>query len=132
MILGLDWGQKKIGMAVVYEEVPIAASIGIIVNDKKVFVHLKKIIEKYDVSQIVIGRSSHVSQNDNTKQIELFGEQCHQKFGLPIEYASEMFSTKEAHQNLKMSGKKNLSQIDDAEAARIILQQYMDAQKEKI
>lgn len=132
MILGLDWGKKKIGLAIVHEDMPIASAIGAIANDKMVLQALAKIIDEYGVELIVIGRSSHVSQNDNVIDIDAFGEKCESQLHIPIEYATEIFSTREAQNNLKMTEKKGLSAFDDSEAARIILQSYMDARKRKV
>lgn len=132
MILGLDWGQRKIGMAIVYEDVPIASAIGTVENNVMVFDALQGVIDEYAVTMIVIGRSTHAEQNDNVAAISAFGTRCHEVFGVPVVYAQEMFSTREAHHNLKSAGKKNLGAIDDAEAARIILQHYIDAENWKM
>jgi len=40
-----------------------------------------------------------------------------------------MFSTKMAHFNLKKQGKKEIKKYDDKEAARIILQEWLDNKK---
>ena len=132
MILGLDWGKKKIGLAIVHEDMPIASGIGTIANDAKVMQALAKVIDEYGAGLIVIGRSSHVSQNDNVTHINAFGKKCESQLRVPVEYATEIFSTREAQNNLKMAEKKKLSAHDDSEAARIILQSYMDAQKRKV
>lgn len=129
MILGLDWGQKKIGMAISHNDIAIASAIGIIKNDVRVFDELQKIIKEYEIDLIVIGRSAHQTQNDNTGAIDIFARRCFERLNVRTDFVSEMFSTKEAQSNLKAAGKKNVAQIDDAESARIILQQYMDANK---
>jgi RNase H-fold protein (predicted Holliday junction resolvase) len=37
-----------------------------------------------------------------------------------------MFTTKMAQENIKKRGEKNISKMDDQEAARIILQSWLD------
>jgi putative Holliday junction resolvase len=128
MILGLDWGQRKIGLAIAEPEIAIASAFDVIENNEHIFEELHKVIEQNNIDMIVIGKSAHLSQEDNTKLIESFGNTCCEKLGLAVVFVPEMFSTREAHTNLKSAGKKNLDDKDDAEAARIILQQYLDIQ----
>lgn len=132
MILGLDWGQRKIGMAIVHRDMSIASAIGILNNTDDIFVQLQNVIDTYDVDLVVIGRSAHAGHNDNTAAIDQFGTMCSEKCHVKVVFSQEMFSTREAHHNLKKAGKKNLGAIDDAESARIILQNYVDAQNGKM
>ena len=127
MLLGIDWGKKKIGLAVAEEEIAIASALGVIENNKDIFITLNNIVEENDVDMIVIGKSAHLSQSDNTKLIEKFGDVCCDNMDVTVVFVPEMFSTREAHVNLKSAGKRKLGSIDDAESARIILQQYLDA-----
>lgn len=132
MILGIDWGQRKIGLAIAHEEMGIASVFSVVQNDKCVFDGIKKIVNAHDVTKIVIGKSAHGSQNDNVHKIDDFGVQCEKVCGVPVVYVTEMFTTREAKHNLISAGKKKIDQKDDAEAARIILQQYLDAQNHTI
>ncbi len=132
MFLGSDWGQKKIGLAVAHDEIAIASSLRSIPNDHEVFAHLRSIVQEYDINRIVIGRSAHATQNDNVDAINKFGALCQENLGVDVDYITEIFTTREAHTNLRSAGKKNIDAIDDAEAARIILQQYIDAGNGKL
>ena len=127
MLLGIDWGQRKIGLAIAEEEISIASALDTIENVDGVFEVLHNIVKEYDVDKIIIGKSAHLTQDDNVEKIEKFGQKCGEKCNVEIVFTEEMFSTKEAHENLKKAGKKNIGSIDDAESARIILQQYLDA-----
>lgn len=126
MVLGIDWGKRKIGLALGYSEIAIASVYGAIENDGMVFDELKNIVESNDVEEIVIGKNDSEGFNDNVSSIDDFAKECERVLQLPIHFTQEMFTTKEAHKNLVDAGKKNLDRIDDAEAARIILQQYFD------
>jgi len=126
MLLGIDWGQRKIGLAIAEREIAIASAFGVLENDKNIFTALGGIVEENDVDMIIIGKSEHLSQSDNAKFIEKFGDECRSQLGVAVVFVPEMFSTREAHTNLKEAGKKNLDANDDAESARIILQQYLD------
>lgn len=132
MILGLDWGKRKIGVAVAPREVPIATAVDILENDEYIFDSLRTIVDEYDVDTIVMGRSEHLTQSDNVKDIDVFAGECRASLGVEVVFAHEMFSTQEAQKNLKEAGKKRIDQKDDAESARIILQQYIDAELGKM
>ena len=132
MYLGLDWGQKKIGLAVAHVDMAIASAIGVIKNDDRVMQSLADVIDEYDVERIVIGKSEHALHNDNVLHIEKFGTRCSKELCVPVEFFAEMFSTREAQNNLKSANRKNVHMKDDAESARIILQSYIDAQKDKL
>ncbi|HIP50162.1 MAG TPA: Holliday junction resolvase RuvX [Candidatus Pacebacteria bacterium] len=127
MLLGLDWGQRKIGLSIAEEEIAIASTLATLENGDEIFKNLLDIVKEYEITRIVIGKSSHLSQDDNVKKIEKFASECKSKCGVEIAFEEEMFSTREAHETLKKVGKKRIGEQDDAEAARIILQQYLDA-----
>jgi RNase H-fold protein (predicted Holliday junction resolvase) len=48
---------------------------------------------------------------------------------MKIEYQEEMFTTKQAQRNLIEKGVKGIKKFDDQEAARIILQGWLDKKK---
>ena len=129
MLLGIDWGKKKIGLAIAEREIAIASAFEVLKHDKDIFENLHKIVKENDVDMIIIGKSAHLSQSDNTKLIEEFGNKCCDYMNIAVVFVPEMFSTREAHTNLKSAGKKKIDSIDDAESARIILQQYLDIHK---
>ena len=132
MYVGIDWGQKKIGIAVAQEEVPIAAAHAVFANDAEVFARIAQIVAAHGAHTIVIGKSAHAQHTDNTVAIEQFAERCRSHCGAAVDFAPEMFSSREAQHNLIGSGRKHVGANDDAEAARIILQGYLDAQNAKM
>lgn len=131
MILGIDWGAKKVGFAVADAEMTIATALKALPNTPDIFAQITDMIATYDVSRIVIGRSAHDTQNDNTEAITEFARLCRTKCDCDVVFAEEMFSTRQARHNLAQRGAK-IGAHDDAESARIILQGYCDAQKQKM
>ena len=101
MLLGLDWGERKIGLAVAEQEIAIASALDVIINDDDFFEKLKKVIIEYDIDKIIIGKSEHISQSDNSQIIDAFAQKCELNTGLEVAFAQEMFSTREAKDNLK-------------------------------
>lgn len=130
--IAIDWGQKKIGVAFGCDETKIAFGGEMLENDAhkshsvKVFDALIKIAHDHDASTFVIGYTCHDRQTDNREAVEEFIASIEAKSALEVVRANEMMTTKQAHANLKDAGKKNLAELDDVEAARIILQEYFD------
>lgn len=125
-ILGIDYGKAKIGLAMADSETRIAFSYGTLKNDKDFLQKLAGIIKKENVSLAVIGMPGFGSQG-NRGMYQEFGEEL--KKALPeieIRYVDEMFTTKMAQEKLKEKGIKNVQELDDQEAARIILESWLD------
>ena len=128
--LGVDFGKAKIGLAVADSETRIAFSFGVLKNDKELMKNLANIIEKKGIGKVIIGiagvetRQCLVStgRNSKTRLIASLLE----KLKIPIEYQNELFSTQQAQRNLKEKGAKKIKRFDDQEAARIILQSWLD------
>ena len=117
-ILGIDYGKAKIGLAVADSETRIAFGYGVLKNDKELIKNLANIIEKEKIGKIIIGISGEDAQ--------AFVDLLKKKLNIPIEYQSEIYSTQQAERNLKEKGAKKIKRFDDQEAARIILQSWLE------
>ncbi len=125
IILALDYGTKRIGVAKGDTESCIARPFCFIENkgDEFVFNELEKIIKEEWVNEILIGLP-HGLSGENTSQTEYtqnFINNVKQKFSnLKISTIDERLSSREAY---TMTSKKE--HIDDI-AAMIFLQAYID------
>jgi putative holliday junction resolvase len=126
-ILGIDFGKAKIGLAMADTETKIAFAYGIIKNDKRILANLEKIIDKENVQKVIIGIPSYMIETSEEANQKSLGKSLEINTGVRVEYFEEMFTTKMAQANLKEKGAKNISQSDDAEAAKIILQEWLDS-----
>jgi putative transcription antitermination factor YqgF len=115
--LGVDFGKAKIGLAVADSETRIAFGYGVLKNDKELMKKLAEIIEKEGIEKIIIGTT-----DTETKKFASLMDQLN----VSIEYQNEMYSTREAQRNLIEKGAKRIKRFDDQEAARIILQSWLD------
>lgn len=118
-ILGVDYGRSKIGLAVA--EGPLAAPLKVI-RFESVGDALSKIkaeIEKEQVEKVVVG----VSEGEMGEESKAFAE------SLNAETFDETLSTFEAQELAKQSGmgKKKRHDMEDAYAATVILQNYLDS-----
>lgn len=140
-ILGIDYGAKKIGLARSDEANKFALPLDILINvgKKDILEKLKEIIKTHDVSEIVVGVPISLKaekretfwrqkdlQNKQMKEVLEFVSWLKKNVDLPIEIEDERLSTKMANGMMKEMVKKG---PDDAVAAMLILQTYLDKLK---
>ncbi len=127
--IGIDWGEAKIGTAFADEETRIAFGGGILENDAMAHDKLWSLCAQHSDCAFVIGMTKNDEQSDNTEKIKDFAKKLKKLSKKKVHFAEEMFTTKEAQANLKAAGKKDITKNDDIEAARILLQSYLDNEK---
>lgn len=122
--LGIDYGEKQIGLAVSDETMTLAREFGIL-SPKEFWNALKHIIDEHQISQIVIGWPLNMDGEETakTREVESFKLKVEKETKLPVEVTDERLSSVMAQ---SISGqKKDL----DSLAAEIILQSYLDKNK---
>ncbi|MBI4653080.1 Holliday junction resolvase RuvX [Candidatus Kuenenbacteria bacterium] len=137
-ILGIDYGKSKIGLALADKQLKIAMPYKIIKNKGKKIVlqELKKICEQENVTQIVLGQPSQLTDNPEERvyrvnnqqiimEIKKFFKEAKKFLKIPIDFENERMTTKMAKTLLKGSKIKD----DDSVAAMIILQDYLEIQE---
>ena len=126
-ILGVDFGTAKSGLAMADTEMKIAFTYATLKNDENFLTDLAKIIEQERIETIVIGIPTYLRREKKETAGEKLGGVIQKAFSrMKIEYQNEMFTTKSAQDNLIAKGMKNVGKHDDAEAAKIILQEWLD------
>ena len=127
--IGIDFGIKRVGIAVSNEEGTIAFPRSTLKNDDVLVQEILKIIEAEKVGAIVIGDTKALSGEPNpivSLSADLFIEELKESSALPIEKVFEGWSSIEASRYAP-KGKEH----DDAAAAAIILQRYIDMHAKK-
>ena len=138
-LLGVDYGTKRIGLAISDENHVFAFPKEIIENDKKTLEKINVMIQKENIGEIVIGESTNFSgkQNKLAEKIEIFISKLKKQFDLPINRQKEFLTSVEARKmgqtkaNLNTTSahskmKKKIQKKIDASAAALILQRYLD------
>jgi putative Holliday junction resolvase len=125
-ILGIDFGEAKIGLAVADSETKMAFARGALANDGNFLEKLAEIVSEENVEMIIVGIVSHAKDPKSFDAKKKFGKLIEKEIKVKIAYQDEMFTTKMAQANLIAKGMKNVGKIDDAESARIILQSWLD------
>jgi putative Holliday junction resolvase len=131
-IIGFDFGQKRIGVAVgnnVYKTAQALITIDSSSNSQK-FEAIQKIIEEWQPISIVVGVPFNVdgSEHKVTNLSKKFAKQLEQKYSLPTHLIDERYTSIEANHEIKdkkIDLKKKKLLIDQI-AAKIILQSYLD------
>lgn len=126
--LGIDWGASDVGVAFSDAETRIAFSLTTLRNDKRLLEHLSELFSEHGIGTVVIGIPSHVNRKEAVYEGERLGDALRERFPVVIAYQDEMFTTKMAEANLRERGIRRISRFDDQEAARIILQEWLDAE----
>jgi putative Holliday junction resolvase len=136
--LGIDFGSKRVGIAVSDEEGKIAFPKTIFKNDAMLAGAIKELSMTEHVGEIVIGESFAEAANPIMIDIKRFADQIRESTGLPVAFQKEYMTSVEARRPL--DGKKSLiarkTKQDaigkvDAAAAALILQRYLDTINKK-
>ncbi len=119
--LGIDWGKNKIGLAVADKENLIAKGYKQMKADE-VCQEILVFSQKEKLEKIVVGFYSDLLKK---KEFQKFIKKI-KELNIPLEMEDEKFSTQMAQKNLMDFKEKKVSQKDDMESARIILQSWLD------
>ena len=132
-ILGLDYGEKRIGVAICDELGLTAQGLPTIIRKTKKhdWEILGSLIRNYKVEKIVIGYPVRLdgSEGIQCEKVNRFNSLLEETFSLPVVKCQETFSTKEAEEILINSGvrwEKRKKMVDKL-AACLILQGYLDS-----
>ncbi len=123
IILGVDWGEAKIGVAISAGNLAVPLAV---FTPESFAAGISKIIEDKRVEKIVVG----VSENESEDKAREFGKKLQGKVNVPVEFSDETLSTYEAQYMAIEAGvpQKKRREMEDAYAAALILQNYLDSQ----
>lgn len=133
-ILGVDHGEKNIGLA-------ISDLTGTIANPLTIVRHVSRMVDaaqvaelavRHQAGKIIIGQSFDLNGNPNVsgRRAARFADALQEQTPLPVELWDESHSTqiaRAARIQMGVSRKKRSGHLDDL-AAVVILQSYLDAQ----
>lgn len=132
-ILGIDYGDRRIGVAVC-DELGMTAQGAATLKRKNRAADIEAIAElvrRHDVVQIVIGYPLRLdgSKGIQCEKVNRFCRRLEARLSLPVIRWDETLSTKEADDILRRAGvpPKKRKGIVDRVAASVILQGYLDA-----
>jgi putative Holliday junction resolvase len=121
-ILGIDFGLKKIGLAISEEKLSEPFRVIRYEDIDTLMTQLKEIIRDEDIEKVVVG----ISEGEMAEKSREFGKKV-QEF-IDVDYQDETLTSQDAQ---KMAIESGMSQskrheMEDAYAASIMLQSYLD------
>ncbi|MDR2592636.1 MAG: Holliday junction resolvase RuvX [Chitinispirillales bacterium] len=131
-LMGIDYGRRRIGIAVSDDEGTLARSIGIV--DRKSHPNyideLTKIISQENPAAIVFGLPLSIDDEETamSREVREFATAIEQRVNLPIHFIDESFTSKKAAE-LMMYRKKKARRdksLSDRIASCLILQEYIE------
>lgn len=131
-ILGLDYGSRRIGVAVCDELGMTAQGLATITRKNRAadLEQIAGFIRRYAVEKIVIGYPLRLDGSEGIQcgKINRFARRLEDRFSLPVILRDETLSTKEAEEILSQRGVRpeKRREVIDRVAAALILQGYLD------
>ena len=126
--LGIDFGSKRVGVAVSDETNSFALPLSVLDNSSNLIKELIEICRENNIGEIVVGESLDFSQRENEimKEVNPFVKKLGDSLNLPIHTHPEFMTSQEAE---RLQGKNNML---DASAAAIILKSYLDTKNNSL
>jgi len=131
-IIGIDYGTKRIGVAVT-DPLKIIATGLTTVHSKDIFSFLNDYFNKEEVECLVVGYPKDLKnrETDATKHVDVFIKKLKTSFSnIPIKLIDERFTSKIAMRSLIESGvkkkKRQNKELLDTISATLILQTYLN------
>lgn len=125
-ILAIDYGKKRIGIAISDSKKSIAFPLKTIEN-KQIFLYLKEIIQSEKIEAIVLGEPKALNNKENILFLEVinFRKKIISLFSLPVHLVDERFSSKIASKiildaNIKKMKRRDKSLLDKVSASLIL------------
>ena len=137
ILVGLDLGEKTIGIAVSDQSLIIATPLKTILRKgiKKDLIKLSEALKEYNIGGFVMGLpiSLDGTENQQTSKVIKIADEIKNYFGVPIDYFDERFSSDVIFKEMR---KANLSRAKiknkiDQQAAAYILQGYLEKHRNK-
>lgn len=126
-IIGLDIGEKRIGVARAGAIARIAEPLTTLNNDHSFDERLQELLDEYQPDILVVGLPRNMSglETSQTAYSKAFTQQKLVKYNIPIVFQDETLSSREAEARLQ--GKKYTKADIDAQAAAIIVEDYLNS-----
>ena len=132
-VIGLDWGQRRCGVAVSDETrsfVFVRPQINVKTQQELVNA-VMKLIKEEDVTGIVVGLPlySDGSDSDTTKKVREFADLLAVQTDIPILFVEENFNSMVAQQEMGKTSVAKIKQELDSLSAQVILENAISLSK---
>lgn len=133
-VLGIDLGEKRIGLAVSDEDARIAFPAGVLVrrNERQDFAALRELVEKRGIGRAVVGLPLHMSgrAGPQAEAARAFAAALAEQAGIPVDTLDERWTSVAAERSLRESGRRTIEKhgkgVVDEVAATLLLGAYLE------
>jgi len=136
--LGIDYGQKRVGLALSDEAAIIAMPLEVLTvqHPNQAVAAVCRVCQEREVAGIVIGLPLNMngSQGPSAEAAKAFGERLRSQRALPVEFWDERLSSQQAERvlidaDVRRSKRKT---VIDMLAAQTILQSWLDRRQARV
>ena len=130
-LLGFDFGEKRLGVAVGETTTRLAHPVGAIAaeaNETR-FAAIERLVAEWQPAGFVVGLARYPDGGEHPvgKLAGKFARRLGARFGLPVAFVDETLTSVEAEARMREAGVRPKNKGDvDAHAAAVILQSYLD------
>lgn len=136
-VLGIDFGERRVGLALSDPSATIAQALPTIVRragKRPPIAAIVELIQQHEVERIVLGLPLNLNGDETewTAQVRDFGTKLAERSGIPVDFLDERLTSVQAERavrsiGLKRSQREQKDRIDAA-AAVLLLQTFLDRQ----
>lgn len=133
-VLGVDFGEKRIGLAVSDEAGRVVVPVGAVQrrSDAQAAAAVVEAAREREVARLVVGlpRNLDGSEGPSCRRARNFARRLGEVSGLPVELHDEALTTDAAERSLREAGLGSARRIGarDAEAAAVLLRDYLSGE----
>ncbi|MFH1315045.1 MAG: Holliday junction resolvase RuvX [Candidatus Uhrbacteria bacterium] len=127
--LGIDYGDKKIGLALGDSETRVAVPLEVIQNTDVVYQTIADLIKSEAIDQVVVGVPLSTTEGPGSPQLEKtrqFIKELRHFVSISIDEEDERYTTAES---IRLQREESAGAEEDALAAMLILQAYLDQKR---
>jgi len=130
-LLGFDFGEKRLGVAVGETQTRLAhpvAAIDVEATEAR-FAAIARLVSEWRPVGFVVGQPRHAdgAEHPIAKLAARFARRLESRFRLPVAFVDETLTSAEAGSRIREAGGRARKKGDvDAHAATVILQSYLD------
>ncbi len=129
-ILGLDYGEKRIGVAIAHTIAQLPRPLTTLANSSSAIMEIQALVERESVQLIVLGlpRSMDGQVHAQGERVQQFASKVAAQVAVPVEFADETLTSVQAEQILaERAGSKPIpKEAIDAMSAALILERYFE------
>lgn len=131
MLVGLDYGSRRIGVAVSVNGIAVPRDVIIVENDSDAVEKTVRVLQEEPPEKIVVGLPLTTSgkAGRQAERVKHFAELLRTKVSVPVELFDERFTSTDAMARLKVEGvsEKEMRGKLDSVAAVLLLESYESA-----